>query len=151
MATGQGDLRRAGGSRGCRAGLTLETYDASFEVGYGALVVATGAREIFLPFPGWTLPHVAGAGGLQALVKSGMPIAGKRVVVAGSGPLLLAVADYLEKRGAIVPLVAEQADPWSVMRFGLSLPMSKMLQAIRLGAGVRYVPVAGPCPPSRDR
>src|SRR3954447_22444335 len=57
--------------------LTLETWDAAFDLGYGAVVVATGAREIFLPFPGWTLPHVAGAGGLQALVKSGMPIAGK--------------------------------------------------------------------------
>jgi len=118
--------------------LTLETYDASFDIGYSALVLATGAREIFLPFRGWTLPHVAGAGGLQALVKSGLPIAGKRVVVAGSGPLLLAVAAYLKKRGAIVPLVAEQADRASVMRFGLSLPMSKMLQAIRLGIGIRY-------------
>src|SRR4051794_7539457 len=119
--------------------LTLETDDASFELGYGALVVATGAREMFLPFPGWTLPHVAGAGGLQALVKSGMPIAGKRVVVAGSGPLLLAVAAYLKKRGATVPLVAEQAD--RVTRFGLTLARypKKLLQAVRLRAGVRYV------------
>jgi D-hydroxyproline dehydrogenase subunit alpha len=119
--------------------LTLEGYDASFEIGYGSLVIATGARERFLPFPGWTLPHVAGAGGLQALVKSGMPIAGKRVVVAGSGPLLLAVAAYLKKRGAVVPLVAEQADGGSVMRFGLSLPLGKLLQGIRLRAGIRYV------------
>ncbi len=124
--------------------LTLESYDASFELGYETLVVATGAREIFLPFPGWTLPHVAGAGGLQALVKSGMPIAGKRVVVAGSGPLLLAVAAYLKKRGAILPMVAEQADRWAVMRFGMSLPPAKMLQAIRLGGGVRYVPGCWP-------
>jgi hypothetical protein len=47
------------------------------------LILATGARERFLPFPGWTLPGVFGAGGLQALVRAGYPIAGKRVVVAG--------------------------------------------------------------------
>ena len=65
-----------------------------------SLILATGARERFLPFPGWTLPNVMGAGGLQALVKSGLPIKGKRVVVAGSGPLLLAVAKYLRDHGA---------------------------------------------------
>src|SRR3954451_15457924 len=119
--------------------ITLETYDAAFDLEYGALVVATGARERFLPFPGWTLPHVAGAGGLQALVKSGLPVSGKRVVVAGSGPLLLAVAAYLKKRGATVPLVAEQAG--SVTRFGLTLARypGKLVQAIRLRAVVRYV------------
>jgi len=119
--------------------LTVETFDSAFEVAYGALVLATGARERFLPFPGWTLPHVAGAGGLQALVKSGLPIAGKRVVVAGTGPLLLAVAAYLKKRGAIVPLVAEQAE--SVTRFGFTLVRypRKLLQAIRFRTGLRYV------------
>src|SRR5580698_9675757 len=40
------------------------------------LVLATGARERFLPFPGWTLPGVFGAGGLQALVKGGYSVAG---------------------------------------------------------------------------
>ena len=44
-----------------------------------------------------------GAGGLQALVKSGLPIKDKRVVVAGSGPLLLAVAKYLRDHGARRP------------------------------------------------
>ncbi|MGC4001121.1 MAG: FAD-dependent oxidoreductase [Anaeromyxobacter sp.] len=78
------------------------------ELRYGKLIVATGARERFLPFPGWTLPGVFGAGGLQALVKGGFPVAGKRVVVAGSGPLLLAVAAYLKERGAKVVLIAEQ-------------------------------------------
>lgn len=119
--------------------LTLEMDDASRDVAYNRVIVATGARERFLPFPGWTLPHVAGAGGLQALVKSGMPIAGKRIVVAGSGPLLLAVAGYLRKRGARIVLVAEQADGVAVMRFGLSLPLGKIAQAVRLRWGVRYM------------
>jgi len=64
---------------------------------YRKLILATGARERFLPFPGWTLQNVMGAGALQALVKGGLPIRGKRVVVAGTGPLLLAVAAYLHK------------------------------------------------------
>lgn len=90
----------------------VERESDSFEIRYEALILATGSRELFLPFPGWTLPNVMGVGGLQALVKSGLPVEGKRVVVAGSGPVLLAVAAYLRKRGAIVPLIVEQA-PWS--------------------------------------
>ena len=75
--------------------LAVETFDSEFRVRYQSLILATGARERFLPFPGWTLPNVIGAGGLQALAKAGLPIAHKRVVIAGSGPLLLAVAHYL--------------------------------------------------------
>ena len=68
--------------------LICEGDDHVLELRYRNLVLATGARERFLPFPGWTLPNVMGAGGLQAMVKSGLPIAGKCVVVAGTGPLL---------------------------------------------------------------
>ena len=42
------------------------------ELRYEKLILATGARERFLPFPGWTLPNVMGAGGLQAMVKCGL-------------------------------------------------------------------------------
>src|SRR5271169_2750471 len=80
--------------------LLAEGSDDLCELHCTNLVVATGARERFLPFPGWTLPNVMGAGGLQALAKSGMPIEGKKVVIAGSGPLLLAVAGYLRAHGA---------------------------------------------------
>src|SRR5947207_7635971 len=89
--------------------LRAETSNGFCDLSYRNLVLATGARERFLPFPGWTLPNVMGAGGLQALVKSGLPIQGKRVVVAGTGPLLLAVASYLRKHGAEIPLICEQA------------------------------------------
>jgi NADPH-dependent 2,4-dienoyl-CoA reductase/sulfur reductase-like enzyme len=80
--------------------LLLEDARKAFELGFDNLILATGARELFLPFPGWTLPGVMGAGGLRALVKSGMEIRGKSVVIAGSGPLLLAVAAHLRKAGA---------------------------------------------------
>ena len=83
------------------AGVLLAEGDNDLcELRYQNLILATGARERFLPFPGWTLPNVMGAGGLQAMVKSGLPIRGKRVVVAGTGPMLLAVAAYLRKHGA---------------------------------------------------
>ena len=107
------------------------------------MILATGARELFLPFPGWTLPNVMGAGGLQALVKSGLPIEGKSVVVAGSGPLLLAVAALLKKKGAVVRAIAEQAPMSRLVRFGLGLwsEPGKLFQAIGLRqeiGGVRY-------------
>ena len=116
--------------------LRAETPDGVCELGYTSLVLATGARELFLPFPGWTLPNVMGAGGLQALVKSGLPIEGKRVVVAGSGPLLLAVGAYLRGRGADVLLVAEQATPGQLHRFVVGA-IGKMSQGFSLLRQVR--------------
>lgn len=88
---------------------------------YDRLIVATGARELFLPFPGWTLPNVFGAGGMQALVKGGLPVEGKRVVVAGSGPLLWSVAAYLRSCGADVLLLAEQASLRRLAAFSAAL------------------------------
>jgi len=86
-----------------------------------ALVIATGARERFVPFPGWTLPGVAGIGGAQALVKQGATFRGKRVVIAGTGPLMLPVAASLSDAGARVVLVAEQAPFQAVRDFAISL------------------------------
>ncbi|MBT2477252.1 NAD(P)/FAD-dependent oxidoreductase [Streptomyces sp. ISL-94] len=71
------------------------------------VLLATGAYERQLPFPGWTLPGVVGAGGAQAMLKGGLVLPGRRIVVAGSGPLLLAVAGSLAAAGATVPAVVE--------------------------------------------
>ena len=108
-----------------------------------AIVIATGARERFLPFPGWTLPNVVGVGGVQALLKAGMSVRGKRIVIAGSGPLLLPVAASLAKAGARLGVVAEQAPFASLARYTASLWRSPGLlaQAARLRAsflGARY-------------
>ena len=105
------------------------------EIGFEQLIFATGARERFLPFPGWTLPGVMGAGGLQAMAKGGMPIEGKRVVVAGTGPLLLAVAAYLKQQGARVLHIAEQTPFHKLRLFGHALlgEPAKLAQGAGLG------------------
>jgi NADPH-dependent 2,4-dienoyl-CoA reductase/sulfur reductase-like enzyme len=123
--------------------LLVDRDEDFFEVAYNSLVLATGARERFLPFPGWTLPNVMGAGGLQALVKGGLPIEGRSVAVAGSGPLLLAVAAYLHKRGARIALIAEQAAAPRLARFAVDLlsEPAKLREAMRLRwqlRGIRY-------------
>ncbi len=107
---------------------------------YAKLILATGARELFLPFPGWTLPYVLGVGGCQALAKGGLPIAGQRIVVAGSGPLLLAVAEYLVAHGAIVPLIAEQTSAVHLSLFGAGLGAAKIREAAKLFWALRGVP-----------
>ena len=85
------------------------------------LVLATGSQERFLPFPGWTLPGVYGVGGLQALLKGGLSVRGRRVAVVGSGPLLWSVAADLRRRGGTVVCVAEQARLSRLLRFGATL------------------------------
>ncbi len=113
--------------------LRVESDAGSADVAFTQLILATGARERFLPFPGWTLPGVMGAGGLQAMVKSGLPIAGKRVVLAGSGPLPLAVAANLARHGAIIVGIFEQAPLPRLLRFaaGLVAHPAKLLEGAR--------------------
>ena len=101
--------------------LRIEQSGQFADLEFAALVLATGARELFLPFPGWTLPGVYGAGGLQAFVKSGFSVRGKRAVVAGTGPLLPAVAAHLRAAGAHIVSVVEQAPLRRLLRFSAGL------------------------------
>jgi NADPH-dependent 2,4-dienoyl-CoA reductase/sulfur reductase-like enzyme len=104
---------------------------------YERLILATGARERLLPFPGWTLPGVTGAGALQALIKGGMPVRGERIVIAGSGPLLIAALATARAAGAPVVAVVEQASAFDVARFGVSLlaEPAKLRQAVGMTRG----------------
>jgi NADPH-dependent 2,4-dienoyl-CoA reductase/sulfur reductase-like enzyme len=71
-----------------------------------ATILATGVRELAIPFPGWTLPGVMFAGGAQAILKSQKVLPGARAVVAGCGPLPLVVAAQLLRAGGQVAALA---------------------------------------------
>jgi NADPH-dependent 2,4-dienoyl-CoA reductase/sulfur reductase-like enzyme len=75
-----------------------------------AVVLAPGAHDRVLPFPGWDLPGVLTAGAAQALLKEHAVAAGARVVVAGTGPFLLPVAVGLAEAGVRVLEVDEASD-----------------------------------------
>ncbi|MDQ1818121.1 FAD/NAD(P)-binding oxidoreductase [Massilia sp. CCM 9210] len=123
--------------------LLLETADGALTQPWEKVIVCSGARELLLPFPGWTLPGVTGAGGLQALIKGGMPVAGKRVVVAGTGPLLLAVAATVREHGGEVVALLEHRASADLARFAARLALShhgKLLQSLQLAARLRGVP-----------
>jgi D-hydroxyproline dehydrogenase subunit alpha len=122
--------------------LLAETPSEKVQIDFKKLILATGARERFLPFPGWTLPNVFGAAGLQALVKGGMNVEDKRVVVAGTGPLLLVVAEYLASKGARIVAICEQTSNRKLDRFALGLwrTPSKIVHGLSLRGKLRGVP-----------
>ncbi|GAB4283303.1 MAG: NAD(P)/FAD-dependent oxidoreductase [Roseovarius sp.] len=89
------------------------------------LLAAPGARERVVPFPGWTLPGVLGLAAATALIKREGVLPGRRVVIAGQGPLLIAVAAKaltLGLRPAAVVDLASRGE-WLAAAAGLaSLP-----------------------------
>jgi thioredoxin reductase len=71
------------------------------------VIVAAGAHDRPVVFPGWTLPGVITAGGAQSLVKTQRVLPGQSILFAGSGPLALAFPAQLCDYGANVTLVLE--------------------------------------------
>jgi NADPH-dependent 2,4-dienoyl-CoA reductase/sulfur reductase-like enzyme len=76
------------------------------------LVIAAGAFERGVPFPGWTTPGVMTSGAAQTLLRSYLVAAGTRVLVSGNGPLNLQVAAELTTAGVEVVAVCESAPLW---------------------------------------
>jgi len=87
--------------------------EGPLEVEADALVIASGAYERPWPVPGWTLPGVMTTGAAQTLARSYQVAPGRRILVAGNGPLNLQVAADLARSGMQVVAVAEAARaPW---------------------------------------
>ena len=73
------------------------------------VLVAVGAIERPVPFPGWTLPGVMHAGAAQILFKAHRIVPGDGVVLAGSGPLLLLLGWQLMRAGVEIRALLDVA------------------------------------------
>jgi NADPH-dependent 2,4-dienoyl-CoA reductase/sulfur reductase-like enzyme len=98
------------------------------------IIIATGAYDRALPFPGWDLPGVVTPGGAQALLKGSGVVVGHEVVVAGAGPFLLPVAVGLAEAGARVVAVVEAGQPTAYLR----QPSKLVGAAGKLGEAAAY-------------
>ncbi|MDT8379921.1 MAG: NAD(P)/FAD-dependent oxidoreductase [Desulfotignum sp.] len=100
------------------------------------LIFATGAREQYLPFKGWTLPGVMSLGAAQILVKSHRILPGACTAIAGTSPLMMALAhDLLKHRGQVAILADGHSLLWKLAQ----LPFfarhgSKLIQGARYTA-----------------
>ncbi len=121
---------------GFRVHTTVDEQEATIDA--RALVLACGAYDRQVPFPGWTLPGVFTAGAVQALLKGHGVLAGRRIVVGGTGPFLLAVAAGLVQGGADVVGVCEAgAAPTAFARH----PLAVARNPGKVAEGLRYASV----------
>lgn len=97
--------------------VAVATGNRSTQIVADTVVLAPGAYDRPVPFPGWTLPGVFTAGGAQNLMKAYRVLPGRRVLVVGSGPLLLVVAHYLLQGGARVVAVCEASPMRNLWRY----------------------------------
>lgn len=106
-----------GANSGFRAFVTRD--GKAWTVTARAVLLATGAQERPVPFPGWTLPGVLTVGAAQILLKSSRQIPAKPTVIAGCGPLPLLYATQLIAAGGRIAGFLDTSQPG---RLGRALP-----------------------------
>ena len=85
--------------------ILIQCRDGIQEVTARHILIATGCQDLAVPFPGWTLPGVYAAGGIQALLKSQNILAGERILLAGTHPLQLVIAEQIIRAGGQIAAV----------------------------------------------
>jgi NADPH-dependent 2,4-dienoyl-CoA reductase/sulfur reductase-like enzyme len=127
--------------------LTLHGPDAPTRLNVRAVVLAIGAFDRSIPFPGWDLPGVITAGAAQKMIKNQRVLPGKHAILSGTGPLQLAAAAHLVEAGVEVVAVCETATgllwrsiPYLPAFWGQWERMNEGLNYVRTlaGAGVPY-------------
>lgn len=86
------------------------------------VIIATGAMERPMPFPGWTLPGVMTAGAGQVLLKTAGLIPKAELILAGSGPLLLLAAAQFLRAGGAIGAIVETTPRGNYLRAARYLP-----------------------------
>lgn len=131
----------------------LDRHGSSLQ-NWSHLVIATGAMDRIVPVKGWTAPGVYSLGGAQIAIKAEASLIGRRIVLAGTGPLLYLVAYQYARAGARVVAVLEAGNPFGHIKrlpalasggtiFAKGLFYIAMLQArgIRLLTDVRLTEI----------
>jgi NADPH-dependent 2,4-dienoyl-CoA reductase/sulfur reductase-like enzyme len=121
-------------------GFSLHCYrpdQGGLEVRAKKVILAPGAHDRALPFPGWDLPGVMTAGAIQTLANSQRVLPGRKIVLSGSGPFLLPVAALLAESGANLVGVFEAARPRDIFRYSASAWAGRA----KLGEGAGYLRV----------
>ncbi len=123
-----------------RVGVLID--DKSYFVSADKLVLATGAQERPMPIKGWQLPGVMSAGAGQILLKSAGMVPEGRLVLAGTGPLILLLAyQYLQagvKIDALIDTTPQGAMLRSLGKLFKALPaVDYLLKGLKMMLAVR--------------
>jgi NADPH-dependent 2,4-dienoyl-CoA reductase/sulfur reductase-like enzyme len=126
------------------------------EIDAGYLLLATGARERFLPFKGWTLPGVMSLGAAQILMKSSGVLPARHTLIAGTSPLQTVLAlEILKNKGSVTAILDENhfvkklgllprlKHHWSLAGEGAMQMLRLMIRKVRFRQGVRVVEARG--------
>lgn len=125
----QSSVLAIGAGRGAE-GLHVLTPGGRRVLPYDRLVIATGATDRLAPLPGWQAAGVYSLGATQIALKAQGVALGRRIVLAGSGPLLTLVATQLLKAGAEVAAVLDTA-PLSTQAAAFPALLARPLFALR--------------------
>jgi len=96
--------------------LSLIKNDKISQIRFRKMLLAEGAMERSIPFPGWTLPGIMTLGGLQKCVVQQRLLPGRRFLLAGCSPLIFQVAATLVKAGAEIAAVCDPVPPSSYLK-----------------------------------
>ncbi|WP_424987676.1 FAD-dependent oxidoreductase [Microbulbifer sp. S227A] len=110
---------------------------------YDRLILAAGATDRILPLPGWQAGGVYSLGAMQIALKTQEVALGRRLVLAGSGPLLTLLATQLRKAGAEVAAVLDTAPLPLQIRGGVRMALARPVVTarglyLRASLGRRY-------------
>ncbi|MCW3475523.1 FAD-dependent oxidoreductase [Limobrevibacterium gyesilva] len=131
----------------CRM-LALADETQSWLIGFDRLVVAAGARDLAVAFPGWDRPGVMGAQGFAAAIGLYGAFAGRRVVVLGAGVTGLRCVQQAREAGievaAVVDVAAAAHEEFAT--HGVTVHSGCAVRGVEGGAeveGISIVPVGG--------
>ena len=114
------------------------------------IIIACGAKENYMAFPGSTLPGVMGAGAAQTMININRVLPGKRIVMVGSGNVGLIVSYQLLQAGAEVLALVEGAPniggygvhAGKIRRAGTPIFVSHTVTRVWGNGGVEHIEIA---------